>query len=39
MSTVLPKALGPMFKPREIKAPDMSYWYVEAEWADGDRSI
>jgi hypothetical protein len=35
MSTVLPKPRGPMFKPREIKAPDMSYWYVEAEWADG----
>jgi hypothetical protein len=24
-----------MFKPREIKAPDMSYWHVEAEWVDG----
>jgi hypothetical protein len=35
MYTVLPKTLGPMFKPREIKAPDMSHWYVEAEWADG----
>ena len=35
MSTVLPKALGPMFKPREIKVPDMSHWHVEAEWADG----
>jgi hypothetical protein len=34
MPTVLPKTLGPMFKPQEIKAPDMSYWYVEAEWAD-----
>jgi hypothetical protein len=35
MSTVLPKNPRPMFKPREIKAPDMSHWYVEAEWADG----
>jgi hypothetical protein len=35
MSTVPPKTLGPMFKLREIKAPDMSHWYVEAEWADG----
>jgi hypothetical protein len=31
MSTVLPKTLGPMFKPREIKEPDMSHWYWQIE--------
>jgi hypothetical protein len=35
MSTVQPTNPRPMFKPREIKAPDMSYWHVEAEWVDG----
>jgi hypothetical protein len=35
MSTVLSKNPRPLFKPREIRAPDLSYWYVEVEWADG----
>jgi hypothetical protein len=35
VASILLKNPKPMFKPREIKAPDMSHWYVEAEWADG----
>ena len=25
----------PIFKPREVKAADNVFWYMEAEWADG----
>jgi hypothetical protein len=25
----------PIFKPREVKAADSVFWYVEAEWSDG----
>jgi hypothetical protein len=35
MFTVLPRNPRPMFKPREIRTPDMTHWNVEAEWADG----
>jgi hypothetical protein len=36
MSIVLSTNPRPMFKPREIKAPDVvTHWFVEAEWADG----
>ena len=35
MSNILLKNPRPMFKPREIRATDMTHWYVEAEWADG----
>jgi hypothetical protein len=35
MSTTLPKFPRPIFKPREIRMADESYWYVEAEWEDG----
>ena len=35
MATVLLKNPRPIFKPREMREPDMTHWYVEAEWADG----
>jgi hypothetical protein len=35
VSTTLPKSPRPIFKPHEIRTADKSYWYVEAEWADG----
>jgi hypothetical protein len=35
VSIVLSTNPRPMFKPREIKAPDVTHWFVEAEWADG----
>ena len=35
VSNILLKNPRPMFKPREIRATDMTHWYVEAEWADG----
>ena len=35
MSTTLPKFPRPIFKPREIRMADESYWYIEAEWEDG----
>lgn len=35
MSTSVPQSPRPIFKPREIKVAAESYWYVEAEWADG----
>jgi hypothetical protein len=25
----------PIFKPREVKAPEITHWHVEAEWSDG----
>jgi hypothetical protein len=35
VSTSLPKSPRPIFKPRELKTPHASHWYVEAEWDDG----
>ena len=33
--TSIPHFPRPIFKPREIRSTDASYWYVEAEWDDG----
>ena len=35
MATILANHSRPIFKPRELRTPDMTQWYVEAEWADG----
>jgi hypothetical protein len=35
MATILANHSRPIFKPREVRTPDMTHWYVEAEWADG----
>jgi hypothetical protein len=35
VATSVPPSPRPIFKPREFKTAAESYWYVEAEWADG----
>jgi hypothetical protein len=35
MATSFPNNPRPIFKPRELRTPETTQWYVEAEWADG----
>jgi hypothetical protein len=35
MATSLANHRRPIFKARELRTPEETQWYVEAEWADG----
>jgi hypothetical protein len=35
VSTLPPNSPRPIFKPRQTKVHDVTWWHVEAEWADG----
>ena len=35
VSTLPPNSPRPIFKPRETRFNDVTWWHVEAEWADG----